>query len=125
MLLLKNIHNKSLLENFISKIVYIIIFNINIMIPNLVFIVPYRDRKPQKKVFECVMSDILKGENYKIFFIHQNDKRPFNRGAIKNLGFLYIKNIYQKIIKILQLYFMILIFYHIIKTSLIIIQITQ
>jgi len=66
------------------------------MIPNLVFIVPYRDRKPQKKVFECVMSDILKGENYKIFFIHQNDKRPFNRGAIKNLGFLYIKNIYPK-----------------------------
>ena len=60
-------------------------------IPDMVFIVPYRDRKTEKKVFEIIMERNLKGLNYKIFFIHQNDKRLFNRGAIKNIGFLYIK----------------------------------
>ena len=66
------------------------------MIPEIVFIVPYRDRAPQKKVFECVMPTILEDEKYKIFFIHQRDSRPFNRGAMKNLGFLYIKTQYPQ-----------------------------
>ena len=66
------------------------------MIPEIVFIVPYRDRAPQKKVFECVMPTILEDEKYKIFFVHQHDSRPFNRGAMKNLGFLYIKTQYPQ-----------------------------
>lgn len=65
-------------------------------IPDLVFIVPYRNRKPEKTVFEIIMEKNLKGLNYKIFFIHQNDKRLFNRGAIKNIGFLYIKKTWPK-----------------------------
>ena len=66
--------------------------NINkINIPDLVFIVPYRDRELEKMVFISVMEKILSHLNYKIFFIHQNDKRLFNRGAIKNIGFLYVK----------------------------------
>lgn len=60
-------------------------------IPNIVFIVPYRDREREKMVFYSIMSKILSHLNYYIFFIHQNDKRLFNRGAIKNIGFLYIK----------------------------------
>ena len=60
-------------------------------IPDIVFIVPYRDRKTEKKIFEIIMEKNLVGLNYRIFFIHQNDKRLFNRGAIKNIGFLYIK----------------------------------
>lgn len=67
--------------------------------PELVFIVPYRDRAPQKKVFECVMPTILEDEKYKIFFIHQKDSRPFNRGAIKNLGFIYVKTMYPETYK--------------------------
>lgn len=60
-------------------------------VPQKVFIVPYRDRKPHKMVFIQVMSHILKNIDYKILFIHQTDSRLFNRGAMKNIGFLYVK----------------------------------
>ena len=58
---------------------------------DIVFIVPYRNREPQKKVFENVMPTLLEDYNYKILFIHQKDKRAFNRGAMKNIGFIYAK----------------------------------
>jgi hypothetical protein len=67
------------------------------IIPKLVFIIPYRDREEQKKFYQRHMKTILEDtpeSDYKIFFIHQNDKRNFNRGAIKNIGFLYVRNVY-------------------------------
>ena len=66
------------------------------MIPEIVFIVPYRDRESHKQVFLKEMTSYLsKYEyNYEIYFSHQCDNRPFNRGAIKNIGFLAIKNKY-------------------------------
>ena len=60
-------------------------------IPDKVFIVPYRDRNPHKMVFINVMPQIIKHLNYEIFFIHQQDSRQFNRGAMKNIGFLHAK----------------------------------
>jgi hypothetical protein len=73
-------------------------------IPKLVFIVPYRDREQQLIFFKKHMQEILvdySPEDYKIYIIHQNDKRDFNRGALKNIGFLIIKakypNDYQNI----------------------------
>jgi len=63
-------------------------------IPEIVFIIPYRDRKTQKFFFCKHMEYILENENYQIFFSHQDDKRPFNRGALKNIGFLAIKEMY-------------------------------
>lgn len=63
-------------------------------IPTKIFIIPYRDRATQKHFFETYIKYILEdipAIDYKIFFIHQNDKRPFNRGAMKNIGFLSMK----------------------------------
>jgi len=66
----------------------------NKVIPEKIFIVPYRDRAPQRMAFIHIMSWILEGQNYRILFIHQKDTRPFNRGAIKNIGFIYVRDTY-------------------------------
>ena len=65
-------------------------------IPTRVFIVPYRDRKADKDIFLQKMKTILENftEPYEIYFAHQYDNRPFNRGAMKNIGFLAIKKKY-------------------------------
>jgi hypothetical protein len=77
-------------------------------IPDLIFIVPYRDREQQQKFFSQQMKVILEDipENkYKIYYIHQNDKREFNRGAMKNIGFLMVKNKYPNDYKNITLVF--------------------
>lgn len=66
-------------------------------VPKIVFIVPYRDRLQQQQFFASHMSVILEDiprHEYKIYYVHQNDTREFNRGAIKNIGFLAMKNKY-------------------------------
>jgi hypothetical protein len=63
--------------------------------PKRVFIVPYRDRIQQKFFFSKQMDFILEGcDGYEILFVHQCDSRNFNRGAMKNIGFLAIKEKY-------------------------------
>lgn len=65
--------------------------------PKIVFIVPYRDREQHRLFFSrhmaYIMEDYLEGE-YKILFIHQCDSRSFNRGAMKNIGFLMVRELY-------------------------------
>lgn len=64
-------------------------------IPNRIFIVPYRNREIHKDMFLEHMNNYLKDSNdWVIYFAHQCDKRPFNRGAMKNLGFLAMKRKY-------------------------------
>ena len=65
--------------------------------PKMIFIVPYRNREEQQHFFLHYMKYILEDindEDYKIWFIHQCDERIFNRGAMKNIGFLAAKDMY-------------------------------
>ena len=67
------------------------------MTPKLIFIVPYRDRVEHKHFFTNNMKHILEDyepEDYEIYFSHQCDTRSFNRGAVKNIGFLAMKEKY-------------------------------
>ena len=73
-------------------------------VPSKIFIVPYRDRVQHKFFFSKYMTFLLEEEepgDYEIYFSHQADNRPFNRGATKNIGFLAMKlkypNDYQNI----------------------------
>ena len=66
-------------------------------IPKIVFIVPYRNRIHHKFFFCKYMSFLLENKStdeYEIYFSHQHDKRSFNRGAMKNIGFLAMKDKY-------------------------------
>ena len=67
-------------------------------VPKKIFIIPYRNRENQKKEFMRHMKDVIlidepKG-SYEIYFAHQYDSRHFNRGAMKNIGFIVMKRKY-------------------------------
>ena len=65
--------------------------------PKKIFIVPYRNRVQQKFFFSKYMSYILEDQDdYEIYFCHQCDARTFNRGAMKNIGFLAMKHKYPE-----------------------------
>jgi hypothetical protein len=77
-------------------------------IPKLIFIIPFRDRHTQRTHFIEHMKVILEDYNrsdYEFYFIHQTDKRTFNRGALKNIGFLFVKNKYPNDYKNITLVF--------------------
>jgi N-terminal region of glycosyl transferase group 7/N-terminal domain of galactosyltransferase len=62
--------------------------------PDVIFIIPYRDRAEQLETWKEQMKPMLKSLNYQVLVVNQKDDREFNRGAIKNIGFLYVKNKY-------------------------------
>ena len=68
-----------------------------VKIPKRIFIVPYRNRVQHKFFFCKYMSFILEDkDDYEIFFSHQCDVRTFNRGAVKNIGFIAARNKYPQ-----------------------------
>jgi hypothetical protein len=68
-----------------------------VKIPKRIFIVPYRNRVQHKFFFSKYMSFILEdSDDYEILFSHQCDARTFNRGAIKNIGFIAARNKYPE-----------------------------
>ena len=56
------------------------------------FIIPYRNRKEHLDELIRRYSDVLKNKDIdaKFFIIHQMNPREFNRGAMKNIGFLEV-----------------------------------
>jgi hypothetical protein len=69
----------------------------SVKIPKRIFIVPYRNRVQHKFFFCKYMSFILEDkDDYEILFSHQCDARTFNRGAIKNIGFIAARNKYPE-----------------------------
>lgn len=75
----------------------IIIMSDEVKIPKYIFIVPYRNRVQHKFFFSKYMSFILEDrDDYEIFFAHQCDARTFNRGAVKNIGFIAARNKYPE-----------------------------
>jgi hypothetical protein len=66
-------------------------------VPKFVFIVPYRNREQHRVFFNTYIHKIMEdvpSEDWTYFFIHQTDQRPFNRGGMKNIGFLALKDRY-------------------------------
>ena len=73
--------------------------------PKVIFIVPYRDRQQHYEFFSQHMARIIDGLQYRILYIHQKDTRAFNRGAMKNIGFLTVKELYPSVYKNITLVF--------------------
>lgn len=76
--------------------------------PKFIIIVPYRDREHHLKFFRQHMKNVLEDipkEDYKILVMHQKDTRDFNRGAMKNIGYLVVKKMYPDTYKTITLVF--------------------
>jgi hypothetical protein len=69
-------------------------------VPSIIFIIPYRDRQEHLESYLAQMKIVLPAtdsynpDDVKICIVHQCDNRSFNRGALKNIGFIVTKNKY-------------------------------
>lgn len=62
--------------------------------PKFVFIVPYRNREQHRVFFSTYIQKIMEdvsADEWTYYFVNQTDTRPFNRGGMKNIGFLAMK----------------------------------
>jgi hypothetical protein len=74
----------------------------------MIFIVPYRDRPQHLHFFKEQMAKVLSTipkTDYKIYILHQLDERKFNRGAMKNIGYMVVKELYPNDYKNITLIF--------------------
>lgn len=73
----------------------------------IIFIVPYRQRPAELAVFLSHMKYLLEDikDEYFIYIVNQADERPFNRGAMRNIGFLMAKKQFPENYKDIDLVF--------------------
>lgn len=69
-------------------------------IPHTIFIIPYRDRSEHKVIFEDFFQKLKAYKKWsdsdvRVAYAHQCDSRLFNRGAMKNIGFLAMQQEYK------------------------------
>jgi hypothetical protein len=81
-----------------------------IIIPHTIFIIPYRDREQHRDAFLKYFEQVRQYNEWKegeckVWFIHQKDKRRFNRGAMKNIGVLMVKHVYPHVYKSITVVF--------------------
>lgn len=59
-------------------------------IDHVAIIIPFRDRYEHLSIFLRNMHPFLMNQNisYRIFVVEQTNKKPFNRAALMNIGFL-------------------------------------
>jgi len=63
------------------------------MPPRLGIIVPYRDRQQHLDAFIPYMGEFFRANSEiscRVLVVEQTSGLPFNRGAIRNIGFLYL-----------------------------------
>jgi hypothetical protein len=88
---------KNEVKNVVKNVVKNEVKNEVKQVPKIVFIVPYRNRPQHKYFFSNYLITIMEERtDYELYFSHQCDERPFNRGGTKNIGFLAIKNKYPE-----------------------------
>ena len=76
-----------------DTVLNIIVSNVN-KPPKFVFIVPYRNREQHRVFFSTYIQKIMEdvpADDWTYYFVNQTDTRPFNRGGMKNIGFLAMK----------------------------------
>ena len=60
-------------------------------IPTHIFLIPYRNRKDELKIWTQNMKKYLDNQlgedKYQVWVIHQTDTKMFNRGGLCNIGF--------------------------------------
>jgi hypothetical protein len=73
----------------------------------IIFIIPYRERPAELAVFLSHMKYLLEDikDKYFIYIVNQTDERPFNRGAMRNIGFLMAKKQFPETYKDIDLVF--------------------
>ena len=65
------------------------------------FIVPYRDRESDLAAFRTYFSNLcsakpLWAQGVKLIIVEQSDDRPFNRGALKNIGAIHVQRLGER-----------------------------
>ena len=96
--------SNDIMEEIRYEIEQELLSSVSVRLP-ILFIIPYRDRAQQQSFFSRHMTTIMANIPHKMLYVHQLDNREFNRGALKNIGFMVAKEMYPDDYKQMTLVF--------------------